>query len=163
MTCTHDIRWKTLKNMLPGSELNKIKEINEKLVKTSTLLTLCIGASRFEKRCREKMPKEKASAQNGKRKKKEEKMMIDTLLTIPIGTLEMSTLPDPGSEMVPIPAGKPVFMLKFMGDPNLLEIARKNELDEIRVSVESPEFVIERAKFMEFPKEIISRISMGDK
>eukprot|EP01022_Parablepharisma_sp_SALTPOND_P028490 TRINITY_DN71046_c2_g1_i1.p2 TRINITY_DN71046_c2_g1~~TRINITY_DN71046_c2_g1_i1.p2 ORF type:complete len:285 (-),score=38.85 TRINITY_DN71046_c2_g1_i1:1002-1856(-) len=155
------LRWKSIKNMLPGSELDQIKEINEKLLKTSTLLTLCIGAHQAAKKRPRETPA-KPIQEVAKRKKSEKKnLLTDTLVTISSSILEMPTLPEPVAELlVRSEQKKRKFVLRFVGEPEFVLLAKKSGIDVFEINKENLEHKIERAQFMLFPKYVIARISI---
>ncbi len=153
----------SLKNMLPGSVLSQIKEINEKLVKTSTVLSLCVGVQRARRPRASMLPEDgRSQAAPGKKPKldsRETHVASSRLVVIPpppVGTLEMSTLSVDGFVLAgPVS----MFVLSFVGEEKLEETARKAGLGRVEVDGENPEYVLGRARFMDFPKDIITRIS----
>ena len=51
--------WTNIKSLFPGSELNQIKDINEKLIKTGSLLNLTLNANYITKLKRSRVEFEK--------------------------------------------------------------------------------------------------------
>ena len=159
--------WNMLKNMLPGSELEQIKEINDKLVKTSTVLSLSVtscAAQNFTKRSREASGLSYTATSSKKKKEQKYLAVTDTLIIPDNEILAMTTLPESELKIeIPEIKAKLAFSLNFVGEEKFLELAKKCDLDKIDIfwkPQSSCQHVLERNNFMSFPKDILTRISI---
>lgn len=145
--------WKSIKSMLPGSDLENIKEITEKLIKTSSLLTLSINVNQI-------------ALNSTKRAKTMDPIKSkDSIIKIHNSTLESATLPDIQMSDKNLfneskKKQKIILSLNFIGEPEMLKIAEKSGINKIEVFNNKPEILIGRELFLQFPKNIITRISI---
>jgi len=152
--CTKKTSWWTnIRSMFPGSELSQIKELNEKLRNTASLMNFSINtATTVADSCSGRGSSEKKPIK--KKKTGADDVMISETLAMPDPEdFTKETQPFPG-----ILTGT-AFSIEFFGTKEYEGVAKKCDIHHIFTNWAEPEIKISRTMFSEFPKSVITFIS----
>jgi len=147
--------WTNIRSLFPGSELSQIKELNEKLRNTASLMNFSIntattlGNSQYQD----------SQNSSGKKPLKKKKAGHDDVMFSE--TLAMPEPDDFTKETQPFTGflTETAFSLEFFGTKEYEGIAKKCDINHMFATWSEPELKISRTMFSEFPKSVITFIS----
>jgi len=139
--------WSNIRSMLPGSDLEKLRDISQDLKNKSSNLGLLIGASNTKKKRKMETDLDRAS----KRIKREEmatkkEYTYDATVAADLDPDNMETLVDDGGEILH-GLDQTAFSLKPIGETPIMEKLEETDFEDKFATWEEPHVIIERRQF----------------